>query len=454
MIVLKHKYFSSRTTRASGGAVGAALRHISYIKHRGGVDRDKKERQFFDSDNDEVAEETVRDLVKNEPGRNVVVHKLMFSPDIQVDDPKKYIRDAMLKFAHHKGLDLNGRWAAVVHRNTENPHVHLVLMGTDTKGRKVTIRREDHRDIRGLAESKINRLHPERRLAKDLAREAQRRDERFLKREAKSRDLYRDRYKLPSFRVRQIERSFPKVVDQVRSSESLERDLLRAGGISKFTHGGKEFSYHYDMPLDKLEKVRSEFSKDALKPLLEESHTERLADIARLRSNENVDEFLKQDRESYMDRLETSRGGPIPYSSTDVSGQAGGSSGLQEGMAATGSLTEGSVKYIKHERPNKDIRQDTEIVEKDRTAFFAKTPEKSIEVEQLQRLAARMAKIRELGEKYRARDNKRGAGSTDDRLNELEQQEKRIKKQSKKKQDREKKERDDAYDRFDSFWND
>lgn len=152
------------------------LAHLKYIQHRPGHDLEKGGREFFDSDNDHVSGRELRQSVRDNPEIHLLMHKLTFSPDIDIHDHKEMIRDVMKQFGSAKGLDLDGRWQAVVHRNTNNPHVHMLLSGKDANGRTVMLRRQDHDRLRSIADTWLDREYPHERFEKELERQTRKLD--------------------------------------------------------------------------------------------------------------------------------------------------------------------------------------------------------------------------------------------------------------------------------------
>ena len=83
MIIVKHKYIPGRGKKSGGKVVsiGKALAHVKYIQHRPGEDRERGGREMFNDEQDRVSTKEMRERIKELGGSQVVVHKLMLSPD-------------------------------------------------------------------------------------------------------------------------------------------------------------------------------------------------------------------------------------------------------------------------------------------------------------------------------------------------------------------------------------
>ncbi len=152
--IAKHKYLKGRS------APSKAKKHVNYIAFRSET-RDEKERgsrKFFDGNRDQIEPTEVKDLIYEQAQeKGFLMHKLILSPGIESVDMKEYTREVMEKFAEHKRLDLE--WRAVIHKNTDHQHAHIVIMGKDKRGYDVTIRREDHQYLRKCGDDYLEREH-------------------------------------------------------------------------------------------------------------------------------------------------------------------------------------------------------------------------------------------------------------------------------------------------------
>ncbi|HNM52004.1 MAG TPA: hypothetical protein PKN86_19955, partial [Candidatus Obscuribacter sp.] len=113
-------------------AVGRALAHLKYIKHRPGEDREEGGRDMFDDREDDLNARAIRKAIRENQDSKVVVHKVTLAPEIDPEDQKAFTREVMKKLGRDKGLDL--RWFGVEHRNTAHHHIHVVVMGKDKTG--------------------------------------------------------------------------------------------------------------------------------------------------------------------------------------------------------------------------------------------------------------------------------------------------------------------------------
>ncbi|MBX9950354.1 MAG: hypothetical protein K2Y39_14390 [Candidatus Obscuribacterales bacterium] len=98
--------------------------------------------------------EEIEQLVSRMSSREVVVHKLMFSPDAHTD-LKYYCRIMMRHLASRKSLDLV--WFAVEHHHTDHSHLHVVVLGKDRNGLPVRIYKDDHSFLRSTSGRYFNR---------------------------------------------------------------------------------------------------------------------------------------------------------------------------------------------------------------------------------------------------------------------------------------------------------
>lgn len=91
-------------------------------------------------------------LMDSHQARGYLAHRLMLSPsaDERPDDLQALTRHVMREMEKERGASLH--WVAVEHRNTEHPHVHIVLCGGggDREGRisEVRLDRADHARIK------------------------------------------------------------------------------------------------------------------------------------------------------------------------------------------------------------------------------------------------------------------------------------------------------------------
>lgn len=150
--VAKHSYIS-----AGPQAKAKAKAHVNYIQHRSGHDKEQGTRQFFDKDGDAVTSASVKKDIDGAGDRGVLIHKLILSPGVQGVDLKQYTRELMEEIGDRKGLDLE--WKAVIHKNTDHDHVHVVVMGKDRDGRTVRFNRNDYQSLREIGDRYLERKH-------------------------------------------------------------------------------------------------------------------------------------------------------------------------------------------------------------------------------------------------------------------------------------------------------
>ncbi len=138
-MILRHTYTRSRDTARAG------LRYYQ-MRPRG---EEEPPRSIFGADGTMTRDEAYR-LLDGHQARGYLAHRLLLSPgaDERPDDLRDLARHVMRELARDKGLTLH--WVAVEHRNTDHPHVHIVLAGGagDGRLRELRLDRADHARIK------------------------------------------------------------------------------------------------------------------------------------------------------------------------------------------------------------------------------------------------------------------------------------------------------------------
>jgi type IV secretory pathway VirD2 relaxase len=159
--VVKHSFI-----KGSKG-IGRARAHINYIQYREGADRGKGPREFFNRDKEQVLGLDIKERLLEQERNGVLMHKIMLSPGVQSADLKDYTREMMDLLEREKGRPLD--WYGIGHRNTEHPHIHLVIMGKDLEGGRVWLDLSDSKNLRQWGNNYLEREHQlERYLDREL----------------------------------------------------------------------------------------------------------------------------------------------------------------------------------------------------------------------------------------------------------------------------------------------
>jgi hypothetical protein len=122
--VVRHRY-----TRAGQGAKRKLSDALRYMQQRPlGEDEQIHDRRLFTARTEDLARHEARALLLEHADRRVAYHRLILSPGSAVDDLQRWTRLTMADLSRHLGQELH--WAAVAHRNTAHPHVHVLVAGT------------------------------------------------------------------------------------------------------------------------------------------------------------------------------------------------------------------------------------------------------------------------------------------------------------------------------------
>jgi hypothetical protein len=132
-MIVKSKYVSA--PRVSAGKASSALKsHLKYIQYR---ERDelkesRQDRHLFCKEHDHVDRRAAHDAIMTERAGAIYYHRMVLSPSEEepVTDWRDWTRDVMRDLERYLGTELC--WYGVVHQNTDNPHVHVVVRGTGT----------------------------------------------------------------------------------------------------------------------------------------------------------------------------------------------------------------------------------------------------------------------------------------------------------------------------------
>jgi hypothetical protein len=152
--IIKHSYI-----KAGGDGLARALAHVRYLQYRPGKDRtDKDQRTFFDAESDNRDKKSVVNAIKSQRTRGPLIHKLIISPGANDIGIEEYVREIMSDLGSRHGLDLE--WYGMVHRNTDHPHCHVVLMGCDRSNARVFLRKSDYAKVRDLGDRYLERHRP------------------------------------------------------------------------------------------------------------------------------------------------------------------------------------------------------------------------------------------------------------------------------------------------------
>ncbi len=128
-MILRHNYIRSAGSSAAAVAKarGTARAAVRYYQHRP-LGRDERERGFFGKEGGLTRDEANR-LLDAHQARGYLVHRLVLSPaaDETPEDLRALTRRVLRQLEAEKGQVLH--WAAVEHRHTAHPHVHIVIAG-------------------------------------------------------------------------------------------------------------------------------------------------------------------------------------------------------------------------------------------------------------------------------------------------------------------------------------
>jgi len=109
---------------------------VQHLKARFRPGETREERTLFDAYGDVADQAAARAILTAAIGPRVVFHRLVLSPGrragvVRPLDLRTWTRLLLMDLGHELGQQLV--WVAAAHRNTDDPHVHVLLAGAATR---------------------------------------------------------------------------------------------------------------------------------------------------------------------------------------------------------------------------------------------------------------------------------------------------------------------------------
>lgn len=132
--VIKSRFVKSKTWHNLEQKILVVTDHIKYLV-RNEVAIDDKRAEFFDGGNDDVdGKKFAQEIAEDRHHFRFIV-----SPEDGLDvDLKTHARHLVKQMEQDLGVKL--KWIGVVHQNTDNPHIHLVIKGAEPNGKDLIIK--------------------------------------------------------------------------------------------------------------------------------------------------------------------------------------------------------------------------------------------------------------------------------------------------------------------------
>ncbi|MBX9877269.1 MAG: hypothetical protein K2Y22_02315 [Candidatus Obscuribacterales bacterium] len=142
-IVVKHSYIDTKVKPKP-----RAHAHLKYLQFRSGEDiTDNRRRSFFNATGN-VHSTVAHEAIDRQTDRYVAIHKLLVAFETSNVDRPAFVRALMHQFCQQKNWNLE--WYAVCHNNTDDPHVHMVIMPTDLRRRRIRFSVDDYHLLRKI----------------------------------------------------------------------------------------------------------------------------------------------------------------------------------------------------------------------------------------------------------------------------------------------------------------
>lgn len=127
----------ARFVKMAGSGFRKAQAHLRYLQ-RDGVSKDGEDGKLYNAELDDVDGKEFLNEAKDDRHQ----FRFIVSPEdaTELVELKTYTRDLMQQMEKDLGTKLD--WVAVDHHNTDHPHIHIIVRGTDDKGKDLIIARD------------------------------------------------------------------------------------------------------------------------------------------------------------------------------------------------------------------------------------------------------------------------------------------------------------------------
>src|SRR3984893_754384 len=127
----------ARIVRQGFRGPSAVRAHLSYVK-REGVRKDGAPARMFDAASDDADLRAFAERARDDRHH----FRFVVSPEeaTEMEDLRAFTRDLVKQMERDLGTRLD--WVALDHWNTDNPHIHLIVRGTDDRGDTLVIHRD------------------------------------------------------------------------------------------------------------------------------------------------------------------------------------------------------------------------------------------------------------------------------------------------------------------------
>lgn len=122
-------YVHARYVRQRAGISRTLREALIYMQRREpGPGEEPADRVLFTAEQDAITRAEAQRLLLRQADEEVAYHRLILSPARPLDGLTYWTRQLFDDLAAYQGLPLT--WVGVAHRNTDQPHVHVLLAGS------------------------------------------------------------------------------------------------------------------------------------------------------------------------------------------------------------------------------------------------------------------------------------------------------------------------------------
>lgn len=143
--------------------VKSLKRHLNYISRKEQLELFDQDSNIYNNNNEAIENFLAYDEFEYDTSKNKKqikeTHNIIFSMKDHKNAPVEKIKEALTKTLKTKYP--NNNFLVVMHKDTDNPHCHVVLKVKDNFGKRQHIRKKDLQDLRKLFALELNALKVE-----------------------------------------------------------------------------------------------------------------------------------------------------------------------------------------------------------------------------------------------------------------------------------------------------